>query len=381
MVAEFILYGGAFLSFIFTLHLFTYNYGNILLNRLLGLLFFVRALNGSILMVNSVEFFEDQTKITLLIQGLLFLAPATLFLYIRAYLFDESRLKKSDLLHLLPFAVLLVFSYLLFAKFNTSPSNHVLNQQQITIVFMVQRTLLFSIYIIFCWRLLLTMLRSDDHKVNKTSVKWLFLLLVLISLSQVFQLFFSSFYLLDFIALPLQFNSTPFFVISGLASTFFIIFILRNPKVLYGNLIPRLRIEPNNSLSTLSQLPNGQLDKTSLPGDLLEFEQIGWYLQLIENHMKEALPFLDPSFTIGQLSEKLAIPVHHCSFVLNQGLRKNFREYINKYRVEYFIQEYPLRIANQTLESIANISGFKSSSTFYASFKKETGTSPTAYFS
>jgi AraC-like DNA-binding protein len=134
-------------------------------------------------------------------------------------------------------------------------------------------------------------------------------------------------------------------------------------------------------LSTLSQLPNGQLEKTSLPGDLPEFEQIGWYLQLVENHMKEALPFLDPSFTIRQLSATLEIPVHHCSFVLNQGLGKNFREYINKYRVEYFIQEYPLRIANQTLESIANISGFKSSSTFYASFKKETGTSPTAYFS
>ena len=381
MVAEFILYGGAFLSFIFTVHLFTYNYGNILLNRLLGLLFFVRALNSSILMVNSIDSFDDKIKVSVLIQGLLFLAPATLFLYIQAYLFDDSRLKKRDLLHLLPFAVLLVFCYMFFTKFNTSPSDKLLYEQQMTIVFMVLRTLLYSVYIVFCWRLLFTTLRSDDHKVNKMSVKWLFLMLVLISLSQVFQLFFSSFYLLGFIALPHQFNSTPFFVISGLASTFFIIFILRNPQVLYGNLMSRLRIEPSNTSAYEAQKPERISDTACPQGDLLEIEQLDGYLQMIENHMKEALPFLDPSFSIGQLSEKLAIPVHHCSFVLNQGLGKNFREFINKYRVEYFIQEYPLRIANQTLESIAYISGFKSSSTFYTSFKKETGTSPTAYFS
>jgi AraC-like DNA-binding protein len=381
MLADYILYGGAFLSFIFTVHLFTYNVGNILLNRLLGLLFFVRALNSCILMVNSIDSFDDKIRISVLIQGLLFLAPATLFLYIRAYLFDASRLKKRDLLHLLPFAVLLVFSYLLFTNFNISPSNQLLYEQQMTMVFMVLRAFLHSIYLVFSWQLLFKVVRNDAHKVNKISVKWLFLMLGLITFSQVFQLFFSTLYLLDFITLPNQFNSTPFFVISGLASTFFIIFILRNPKVLYGNLIPRHRIEPNNSLKVLTETPDRQSDTANQSGELLETEQIGGYLQMIENHMKEAQPFLDSTFTIGQLSAKLEIPVHHCSFVLNQGLGKNFREYINNYRVDYFIKEYPIKITSQTMESIALISGFKSSSTFYTSFKKETGTSPTVYFS
>ena len=90
---------------------------------------------------------------------------------------------------------------------------------------------------------------------------------------------------------------------------------------------------------------------------------------------------MDPSFSISHLSEKAGIPVHHSSYVLNHGLKKKFRDYINKYRIDHFIAEYPNRIGSETLEAIASSSGFKSSSTFYAAFKKETGTSPTSYFS
>ena len=381
MAADFILFGGTFLSFIFTLHLFTYNVGNILLNRLLGLLFFVRALNSCILIVNSIDFFEDKVMVGGIIQGLLFLTPATLFLYIRAFLFDETRLKKKDFLHLVPFALMLLFFFLLFARLSRHPTSQLFYEHQMTIVFMALRAFLHSIYLVFSWHLLFKVVRNNAHKVNKISVKWLFLMLGLITLSQVFQLLLSSLYLLDVTALSYSFTSTRFLIISGLASTFFIIFILRNPNVLYGNLIPRLSIDPKNSLKVLTEIPDNPSDTANQSGELLEIGQIEGYLQMIENHMKEALPFLDSTYTIGQLSAKLEIPVHHCSFVLNQGLGKNFREYINKFRVEYFIQEYPLRIAIQTLESIANISGFKSSSTFYTSFKKETGTSPTAYFS
>lgn len=381
MVADFILFGGTFISFIFTLHLFTYNVGNILLNRLLGLLFFVRALHSGILIVNSVDFFNHQAKITLLIQGLLFLAPATLFLYIRAFLFDETRLKKKDVLHLVPFVLTLVFFALFFVNYRRFSSDQLIFEQQKILVFMVLKSLLFLMYAFFCWRMLFFFLKNDVHKVQRISVNWLYMLLTLTSFSHLFQLITSSFSLLNIIEMPNQFNSTRLLIISGLASTFFIIFILRNPNVLYGNLIPRMRIEPSNTPADVPKMPE-RISDTAYPlGDLLEVEQVDGYLQMIENHMKEALPFLDPSFSIGQLSEKLEIPVHHCSFVLNQGLGKNFREYINKYRVEYFIKEYPIRISNQTLESIAKISGFKSSSTFYTSFKKETGTSPTSYFS
>ena len=381
MVADFILFGGTFLSFIFTLHLFTYNVGNILLNRLLGLLFLVRALNSSILVVNSVDFFDNQANVIALIQGFLFLAPATLFLYIRAFLFDETRLKKKDVFHLVPFGLMLVIFSMFFVNYRPLPPDQLRFEQQRLLVFMVLKSLLFLSYIYFCWRMLFIMLKDDAQNVRRSSIKWLYLLLTLTSLSHLFQLFTSSFSLLNIIETPNQFNSTRFLVISGLASTFFIIFILRNPNVLYGNLVPRLRTEHDNTFADLPQRPGRQSDSAFPSGDLLEIGQIEGYLQMIENHMKEALPFLDPSFSIGQLSEKLEIPVHHCSFVLNQGLGKNFREYINKYRVEYFIKEYPTRISNQTLESIANISGFKSSSTFYSSFKKETGTSPTSYFS
>ncbi|MNV63201.1 transcriptional activator FtrA [compost metagenome] len=92
-------------------------------------------------------------------------------------------------------------------------------------------------------------------------------------------------------------------------------------------------------------------------------------------------PYLLESFQIVDLAGELNIPVHHCSFVLNNLIGKNFRDWINEYRINSFMEQYPLKAERMTIESVAHECGFKSIATFYNAFKKETGLMPTAYFS
>jgi AraC-like DNA-binding protein len=157
--------------------------------------------------------------------------------------------------------------------------------------------------------------------------------------------------------------------------------ILRTPNVLYGNLVTRLLNNQYSITAKNSTLPieNGIIVQ-SHQKSLLERSQIEGYIQLIDKYMIETRPYLDDDFSIGHLSVNIGIPMHHLSFVLNQGMQTNFREYINKYRIDFFIKEFNVKSENLTLEAIAKLAGFKSSSTFYMAFKKETGTSPKNYF-
>jgi hypothetical protein len=54
---------------------------------------------------------------------------------------------------------------------------------------------------------------------------------------------------------------------------------------------------------------------------------------------------------------------------------------VNQFRVNHFINEYPNKVAKMTIESMAEKAGFKNRSTFNIAFKKETGLTPSDYFS
>lgn len=92
-------------------------------------------------------------------------------------------------------------------------------------------------------------------------------------------------------------------------------------------------------------------------------------------------PFLNHDFSLGDLANQVRLPAHHCSYILNEYFGKNFREWVNGYRVEFFITQYHSLIASQTIASIALSSGFKNKNTFYSAFEKEKGQTPSQYFS
>ena len=91
--------------------------------------------------------------------------------------------------------------------------------------------------------------------------------------------------------------------------------------------------------------------------------------------------YLNPEFTLNDLSEKSGLSVHHLSEVINRGCGKNFYDFINSYRLEEFkrLLSDPVKRKQYTLLSLAYDAGFNSKATFNKIFKKTTGLTPSRY--
>ena len=97
--------------------------------------------------------------------------------------------------------------------------------------------------------------------------------------------------------------------------------------------------------------------------------------------MENDKPFKNAELNIAELSDMLGTKPHILSKVINEYYNKNFRDYINEFRVNEFIkisisEEYK----NYTFLAIALEVGFNSKSTFNLAFKKATKLSPSEYF-
>ncbi|MGB0524035.1 MAG: helix-turn-helix transcriptional regulator [Flammeovirgaceae bacterium] len=85
----------------------------------------------------------------------------------------------------------------------------------------------------------------------------------------------------------------------------------------------------------------------------------------------------DPDLSRDAVAEKLGISSGYLSQIVNKATGKSFPEVINQYRVnaaKAMILDPEFR--NYSLLAIGLEAGFKSKSTFYTSFKKETGFTP-----
>jgi AraC-like DNA-binding protein len=107
--------------------------------------------------------------------------------------------------------------------------------------------------------------------------------------------------------------------------------------------------------------------------------QINEYKEKLVHHMETEKPYLDPELNIDQLASQMAIPSHHMSQVLNQGLNHNFYFFINKYRIEESKRMLSEKKTQKTVLEVLLDTGFNSKSTFNRIFKQYTGATPTQY--
>jgi len=96
--------------------------------------------------------------------------------------------------------------------------------------------------------------------------------------------------------------------------------------------------------------------------------------------MKEKKPYLDPEMSLLELAKLVGITKEDLSQVVNEQLGKNFKHFLNEYRIEEAKQRLLDPKENQfVLLKIAFDVGFNSKSAFNASFKKITGVSPSQF--
>jgi len=88
--------------------------------------------------------------------------------------------------------------------------------------------------------------------------------------------------------------------------------------------------------------------------------------------------YKNPNLKLADVANELQVLPHTISKLLNEYHGHNFSHFLNEYRIE---QAKKLILSNQdyTFEGIGYDSGFNSKSTFFATFKKFTGTTPAKF--
>ncbi|MBN1534508.1 MAG: AraC family transcriptional regulator [Spirochaetes bacterium] len=133
--------------------------------------------------------------------------------------------------------------------------------------------------------------------------------------------------------------------------------------------------KPDIFSGTVAEEGVKKYQKSSLNSKILQDNKMK-----IDKIMKEEKVYMDSEITLPMLAEKLSLPVHHLSQIINQAYNKSFYEFISLYRIEQ-AKELILSSKDEDIR-IMNICfqvGFNTISSFNKSFKKFTGLTPTQF--
>ncbi len=314
-----------------------------------------------------------------------YLFPPLTYLYVRAVLFNEKKIKSQDIWHFIPF-LLFFINYIPFYLLPIAEKSLIVKAaikdfnstykykagifpESVSFLFRIFQTL---IYMLFQWKLIIQFKKENNNlEINNqiTAVlKWLKLFtwastlfviaFLLLSLVIIFNNSIFSFSLVNLI--PGFLVSASFFVISS--------YLLVHPTVLLG--FPFLKYQE----LSLNSLINQQSKSPFVTDDYLK------EIELLENYFTESKPYLFKGVNISDIAVGTGIPAKELSFIINQHFKQRFNDYINKYRISYITKKINAGyLDNFTIKTLSTEAGFSSSTTFIAAFKKFENVSPSEY--
>jgi AraC-like DNA-binding protein len=374
------------------------------INIIFGLAILGRVGLNSLFILLETEVIVEVPVFLKIFNPLYYSIPSFIYIYVRGLLTGQSKFEKMDLIHFLPFvfgcidvSVYFLNHPLLLTELETllSGKGYYLNYYTTgplsAYFYQSVRPIISMVYIVLTIQIIV---KNNDLKIGfnlNNRQKWIGVLVFFLLMGQVVQIiqWYNHFW-----GTPLYYHygdsSNLYITFNVLITLGFLLYVFNNPDVFYGILYPLKKWPKNwhNSQSEVLVFENiekkendfkvvqsNQEVKEIIPS-VLALE----YAQIILLKINEEKGYLNTDYQISDLAAKTNIPSHHCSYVLNKVLKKNFREWINEYRVNHFIEIYQQERAGKTIEAIANNSGFKSTVTFYSAFKKVTGLSPSQYF-
>jgi len=292
-----------------------------------------------------------------------FLLAPLLYFYVRSLCYKNFKLKTSDLMHIVPFLLILVFN-VLSVKASRGEATTVWYQIFDTYHYQIFWTLNLVQILFYIIAMLLTVhvyqekIKNQYSSIEQINLNWLLSLLLLISLHWLFVTSRATLVLLkihaenliqiiDLYSITIFLIFTTILVFKGMAQLKILTGIADKPK--YAN----------------SRLPESEVQK---------------YINQLIHYMSQKKPYLSPSLTIEDLSKRLNIPTWQLSQVINHSFKQNFFNFVNSYRIEEVKQQ--LKNATDHKKTILEIlyeAGFNSKSTFNHVFKKLTGMTPSEF--
>ncbi|MFC0776904.1 helix-turn-helix domain-containing protein [Flavobacterium sp. HJSW_4] len=362
-------YIGVFIVLFLVFFLLTLKRKQRLSNWLLAFFLFVSAVDACKFLMHG--FPVNFINLEVFRWSIVYLVPASFYLYVLSVCFSNFRLKPKHVLHAIPFAA---FNLYLMAEIYFEDSVmklhfiKTMNQAPIMQFFYFLFEFLFQAY--FIASLLVIKKSKTVYFENYTNPN----ISVFNSLYKITILY----YTLHFIVL-LRWLITLIFglgearqwivTLDGVAFLFctcwYLYVALNNPEFFRG---------VNSHLQPITESVTKQ---KSLP---IIDDKKNKQIEFLKKFMIEKEPYLDSSLTIQDLSEQVKIPVKDLSTLINLYMDKHFFDFVNEYRIEKakeILKDSPQR--EPTILEILYQVGFNSKSSFSSSFKKHTGKTPTDF--
>lgn len=356
------------------------------LNYLLAFFAFARFGQLLVYLLIDNQFFLFIPFLTTVFSPLFHVVPAILYLYTVGFLNNRSSLKKIDYLHFLPGILILADNIYWHLSDHANLSSTVL--ALITIkddilvvenglfpseVYLYFRPIMVTIYLylsFMVYKKSKSLIKSQGGRIKRF---WILSFLIMILL----------FHMINVFALYSRFNGLLYgeeykfyswlVVMPLLLFMIVMMYLINNPRFLYGYIL--VNLGEKNKIVELKILKQAEISRPIITDSDLEF------VQSFQQYMTAEKPYLKSDFQLIDVANYYKMPIHQCSAMINNLLGGKFRDLINSYRVNDFINSYPKKSQTLTLEAIAFESGFTSMTTFYRAFKNETGKIPLAYFS
>lgn len=316
-----------------------------------------------------------------------FLIAPLSYLYVRAVLYNEKKFHKRDLIHAIPFIVVLI-NYIPFYLLPVSKKLTVIQDslkywpttfkyqagflpENVSIL---SRLILAIIYLVLQWNLIYTY--KKVHKDTSIQIqisnvlKWLKLFTITSTV-----IFFGIIgFMLTVFFLPSYYNDDLLMQIPSLLVSvgFFVMaaYLLTHPDILSGLPFVKYKEVQSDVVNDKSYM---------LPYINEDYKQ---EMERIVEFFETEKPFLNKELNINQVSVALKIPSRELSFIINNHFGQRFNDFLNKYRIEYITKKINKEyLTNFTIEAIASEAGFASKSTFNLAFKKHHHCTPSEYFS
>lgn len=310
-----------------------------------------------------------------------FIAPAALYLYLCRLIDPQNQLKKLHFAHFIPvvLAIIHFFPTGIFEPNWIQIHLRIANQEQAympirtglipAVIFSMSRVFLIIGYLGAAW---FAFIKSDLIADRGSKVR-IWVLFVLITAS--------VFNLAGFLPAIFSYRNpgnTWFLLLNCALLLVMLLYILHKPKLLYGFVLVNVNVETTVVGKAKKE---GGAPSIAHNNAVVKVESIGGLTVLaLEALMKDKLMFLDENLQIKDLANELSVPVHQCSALINRTIGKSFRDWVNGYRITFFIDNYHSKRDIKTIEALAKEAGFKNVVTFYNAFKKETQMMPTQYF-
>ncbi|MFT6901737.1 MAG: AraC-like DNA-binding protein [Colwellia sp.] len=304
---------------------------------------------------------------------------AFLYLYCRNAVV-EQKILKSDIWLFLPFIVCLLLNIDILIATPAVKLQIVLSGTPSTTSYVISQFIqgLQAFYFIGLSCLLINQYRSKAESTlsnfNSAIFNWLLKLIVL----------FFSIWLLKIVGNVVEGHSY-LSIFADILIVFLIYSIAmaqwRNPKIFSIDQLSNESVTTSNEDDlnlTCSKVKLASKEVKQQKSNALDESIRQSLLETIAKHMDHEQTYLDNELTLASLSSAIGITTHHLSEVLNQEEGKNFYQYINGYRINYFCQKLAENHSLKLLD-LAMDSGFSSKSTFNSVFKQLKGTTPSEY--